>query len=330
MADVKLLKLSGGDLKQHDETADDITFNTVTVGSTGPLLKDNSGTLDVRNNGDSAYADIHCLDCTVDGDLTVNGTTTYLNTTNTDITDVNVTLNKGGNEASADDAAGITVEMSDATDGSILYDSDAASFWKVGQAGSEVEVADISTAQTLTNKSIDADNNTLSNIETDNAKSSALTGSDTQFVTGTAGTSGNLVEWDANGDAVDSGVASGDFITFPSYTAGAGGIAQYDAVYISANDTVLKADADAIGTARVIGFAPNAISAASSGTIQTSGLITGIGSAWTAGAPVYLSTTAGALTQTAPSGSGDVIVEVGIAKNATDLQINIMKHIILD
>lgn len=40
---------------------------------------------------------------------------------------------------------------------------------------------------------------------------SNVTGSDANFVTGTAGTSGNFVSWDANGDAVDSGSASSDF-----------------------------------------------------------------------------------------------------------------------
>lgn len=39
--------------------------------------------------------------------------------------------------------------------------------------------------QTLTNKTIDVDNNTLSNVEVDNIKASALSGSDTTLITGT-------------------------------------------------------------------------------------------------------------------------------------------------
>jgi len=54
-----------------------------------------------------------------------------------------------------------------------------------------------------------------------NVKSSILstagTGSDLEFVTGTAGTDQNLIEWDANGDAIDSGIAAGDVVT-PSST----------------------------------------------------------------------------------------------------------------
>jgi hypothetical protein len=57
------------------------------------------------------------------------------------------------------------------------------------------------TAVTLTNKTIDGDDNTLSDIATASLKS--VTGSDTAVVTGTAGTDGYVVKWNADGDAVD-------------------------------------------------------------------------------------------------------------------------------
>ena len=40
-----------------------------------------------------------------------------------------------------------------------------------------------------------------------------FTGSDATLVSGTAGTSGNLAQWDANGDAVDSSLATSDVVT---------------------------------------------------------------------------------------------------------------------
>ena len=54
--------------------------------------------------------------------------------------------------------------------------------------------------QTLTNKTIDGDDNTLSDIATASLKS--VTGSDTAVVTGTAGADGYVAIWDGNGDAI--------------------------------------------------------------------------------------------------------------------------------
>lgn len=72
------------------------------------------------------------------------------------------------------------------------------------------DVVTPSSTDTFTNKTFDANGtgNTLSNVETGDFASSALTGADTQVVTGTSGTSGNFLEWNADGDAIDSGKAS--------------------------------------------------------------------------------------------------------------------------
>jgi len=124
-------------------------------------------------------------------------------------------------------------------------------------------------------------------------------------------------------DVGASGSADSILVT---YTAGAGGIAANDAVYISANDTVLKADASAKTTSKVIGFAPSAITAASSGSIQQAGVISGAISLATAGDPYFLDTTAGAISSSVPTGSGNVVIQVGYAKNADDLQIQIQSQ----
>jgi len=91
----------------------------------------------------------------VSSNFQVNGTTTTVNSATLDVTDSNITVNDGGNQSSADtNDAGLTVEMSDATDALIHYDSTAASFWKCGESGATVEIADISTSQTFTNKTL--------------------------------------------------------------------------------------------------------------------------------------------------------------------------------
>ena len=95
-------------------------------------------------------------DLTVTGDLTVNGTTTTLDTTTLDVKDANITVNNGGTQSTANSGnSGITVEMSDATDAGIGYDSGTTSRFKIGDIGSQVEIADISSAQVITNKDID-------------------------------------------------------------------------------------------------------------------------------------------------------------------------------
>jgi len=105
----------------------------------------------------------------IDGDLTINGTTTTINTTNLDVEDKNITINKNGTDVSAE-GAGFTVER-ETIDGSFIYDKDVTSKWKIGDVGSEIEVSDISSSQTLTNKTIDADSNIITNVGDEELKS---------------------------------------------------------------------------------------------------------------------------------------------------------------
>ena len=114
-------------------------------------------------------------DLTIDGDLTVNGTTTSVNSDTLDVTDANITVNNGGTQASADAGnAGLTIEMSDATDVEIGYDSTTASKMALGEIGSQSEIITATHTQTLSNKTLDADNNTVSNLEVDNLKTGVL------------------------------------------------------------------------------------------------------------------------------------------------------------
>lgn len=57
---------------------------------------------------------------------------------------------------------------------------------------------------TLTNKTINADNNTVSNINSTNCDA---TGIDNDIVSGTAGTTDNIAKWNSDGDLVDASVA---------------------------------------------------------------------------------------------------------------------------
>lgn len=136
---------------------------------------------------------------------------------------------------------------------------------------------------------------------------------------------------------------SGDYIAsveVPQLTNGnAGSLVIGTPVYASGNDTVDKAKADAVGTVNVIGLvADTSISAAAVGGVQMGGILAATTGQWDAVAGTtggltkdviyYLSAaTAGILTSTAPSTTGQFVVAVGIAISTTELKIEIQPRI---
>lgn len=98
-------------------------------------------------------------DQTVAGNKTFTGTTTFINSANLNVTDQNITINSGGNDASAE-GAGLTVDRT-GTDGSLVYENALASKWKAGSLGSEIELVNVSGSQVLSSK--DYDGGTASN-----------------------------------------------------------------------------------------------------------------------------------------------------------------------
>tara|TARA_R100001086_G_scaffold159618_1_gene85597 strand:- start:40 stop:1239 length:1200 start_codon:yes stop_codon:yes gene_type:complete len=102
-----------------------------------------------------------------------------------------------------------------------------------------------------------------------------------------------------------------------------GAIAAFNLVCIhTTTQEVVVADASAIGTARVIGIAPAAISDTATGTVLLQGFIRDDTWTWTPGSPLYLSETAGAMTHTAPTTSEAFVVVVGIALSPDVAYIN--------
>ncbi len=127
---------------------------------------------------------------TIDGDFTVNGTSTTVNTATLDVEDANITINSGGDQSTADsNTSGITVSMTDATDAVIGYDSTTTSKFIAGESGSESEIVTSSHTQVLTNKDIDGGTSSDSNRITlpKNTKSNldSLTRKEASIVYGT-------------------------------------------------------------------------------------------------------------------------------------------------
>lgn len=136
---------------------------------------------------------------------------------------------------------------------------------------------------------------------------------------------------------------SGDYIStvdIPQLTNGnAGTVPIGTPVYSSANDTVDKAKADAVGTTNCIGLvADTSIAAAAVGGIQMDGILAATTGQWdtvagttgglTKDVIYYLSAaTAGLITSTAPSSAGQFVVSLGIAISTTEMRINIKSRI---
>lgn len=97
----------------------------------------------------------------------------------------------------------------------------------------------------------------------------------------------------------------------------------YDLCYIKSDGNMWQANATAIATAPVIALASTAITAGSTGIFLLHGIARNdTGYTWTTGGLVFLSTTAGLPTQTAPSATNNVIQVVGVALAANLLYLN--------
>ena len=146
------------------------TLGNIQVGVTGAQEIDtSSGNLIIDSAGGTITMDDNV---SISGDLTVAGTTTTVNSTEVSIADRILTLNAG----SAAGDGGIYVNDADSAEtGSLLWDV-STDRWIGGLKDSEVTIPTISSTDTLTNKSINASNNTLTNIP-----NSALTNTSVNF-----------------------------------------------------------------------------------------------------------------------------------------------------
>lgn len=134
-----------------------------------------------------------------------------------------------------------------------------------------------------------------------------------------------------SGDTLSTASSEVDVVSKVNGNAGA--IVKGTPVYASSATQVDKAGAASSGVKKVVGLVAQAsIAAAASGLIQTDGILTATTAEWDAVAGTtgglifntiyYLSTTAGLITDTAPSASGNYVSAVGIALSTTELDIN--------
>lgn len=121
----------------------------------------------------------------------------------------------------------------------------------------------------------------------------------------------------------------GEVDTMSATNADAGAHALGDVVYSFGNNTVKKAQANAVGTKDALAVAMAAIGAGTPGSYQTDGIIGGL-TGLVAGTVYYLSAaTAGLITSVAPSAAGQYVVRIGIAISTTELELQIQRPIAL-
>jgi predicted RecA/RadA family phage recombinase len=96
-----------------------------------------------------------------------------------------------------------------------------------------------------------------------------------------------------------------------------------DVVYFKSDGKVWKADANAAGLYPAVGLAIATINANDAGNILLKGIARNDAWGWTIGGVLYLSITAGSLTQTQPSAADDIIQVLGVAHpNADTIYFN--------
>jgi hypothetical protein len=125
--------------------------------------------------------------------------------------------------------------------------------------------------------------------------------------------SGGDEQYDVDGTPATDDTYAGRAIT--GVNAGAT-IAQWEAVYMGSGGEWLLADANGSGTYPCRGIAAAAGTDNNPMTVVTEGVIRNDAWSWTAGGQIYLSATAGGLTQSAPATSGDKVQQVGFAISA--------------
>jgi hypothetical protein len=200
--------------------------------------------------------------------------------------------------ASVADSKAVSSSTVDSTNLSATNSKDVSQSGLISTATANASVAD---SKAVSSSTVDSTNLSATNSK-DTSQSGLISTADSKAISG----SNALTEAPAN--QAYSGITV-------SMTYGES-LAAGDLVYFKSDGTVWKADANAAGLYPVMGMA---VETAASGSHVV--LLQGIYRddtryAFTVGGAVYLSTTAGAETQTQPSATDDVIQVVGVATHA--------------
>lgn len=128
---------AGNDSRFHLQNTDSGTTAAsfqLDSGNAGVRIKNNAGVLEARNSVDSAYVDL------VVKNLTVQGTTTTINSNQVDIADSILTLNSDYTGGTPTENGGLEVQRGTVTNASFIW-NEVTDFWSAGLAGSELQIS---------------------------------------------------------------------------------------------------------------------------------------------------------------------------------------------
>jgi hypothetical protein len=118
--------------------------------------------------------------------LTVNGTTTTVNSNTVNVGD-NILILNSDETGTPSQNAGIEIERGTSTNASLIWD-EAADVWEAGLAGAEVELVTISGGQTLTNKTINGSQLVNTSVNNGKLTNSSITVGSTAISLGSSAT----------------------------------------------------------------------------------------------------------------------------------------------
>ncbi len=139
-------------------------------------------------NGNKTFSN----DVTISGNLTVNGTTTTVNSNTVNIGD-NILILNSDETGTPSQNGGIEIERGTSTNASLIW-NESIDQWQAGLSGSEVSLVDVSSTQSLFNKTINGGNNTISNIGNSSLTNSSITIAGTSTALGGSITTATILQ----------------------------------------------------------------------------------------------------------------------------------------
>ena len=250
----------------------------------------------------------------------------------------------------AADISGTTLASNVVTSSLTAVGTIATGVWQGTAIASGYIAADAITGAKIADDAIDSEHYTDGSIDNDHIANGTIALAKTALVAGTnitlATNTLNVDDAFLKNDASDTTTGT---ITAAGFTAGDAGqvyfsdtapasdhtatgvvisiasgesVAAFNSVYIRSDGEVGPADADAASTMPAIGVALEAKGDGEATKILVAGVLRDDTYNFTPGADLFIGTTAGEITATAPSGSGDTVQKVGVALTADSIYVN--------